>query len=304
MLYIVIPCYNEQEVVTNSCHRLHALVSTLPLPVTLLFVDDGSSDYTWERIKECTHTYRNVKGLRLAHNVGQQTATWAGMETCIDHADAIITLDVDLQDDISILPDMAQKYINGADVVYGVRKDRHSDTWGKRYTAHLFYRLMEALGCNLIYNHSEFRLLSNRAARALLAHPERNLFVRCIIPMMGFHSTKVYYERKPRLAGETKYSVWKLVKLAVTGITDFSVAPIHWIQILGCFCILVSLGVIGWALLNFFTGRTNQGWPSLLISLWLLSGILLVCIGIVGEYIGKIYTEVKRRPRYFIMDKA
>lgn len=301
--YLIIPCYNEQEVLCSTAERLNTLLHSIPLSIRILYVDDGSEDDTWKVICHLSTLYENVSGLRLSHNVGQQIATWAGMEACISQADALICLDADLQDDIHVLPEMVRKFQNGCDVVYGVRNDRRSDNFFKRITAIQFYQLMKILGCEQVENHSEFRLLSQRAAQALLSYPERNLFVRCMVPLMGFKSDRVYYSRQTRTAGRTKYSFIKLTQLALDGITNFSVRPIRWIQIIGCTCLLISFGVIIWALINYIEGKTTQGWPSLLISLWFLSGVLLVAIGIIGEYIGKIYTETKRRPRYFIMDR-
>lgn len=304
MLYLIIPCYNEQEVLRDSTDKLLACLPKIPMSTKILFVDDGSKDDTWQIIEQLCAIHGCVSGLRLSHNVGQQAATWAGMEYCVKDADALICIDADLQDDINVLPKMAQDFLNGSDVVYGVRNNRTSDSIFKRFPAKVFYKLMKWLGCEMVEEHSEFRLLSRRAVQALLSYPERNLFVRCIVPLLGFNSSKVYYSRQPRNAGETKYSTTILIALALDGITDFSVRPIRWIQALGGFNILVSMCVIAWALVNYAMGKTNQGWPSLLISLWFLSGVLLIAIGIIGEYIGKIYTETKHRPRYFIMDRT
>lgn len=304
MLYLIIPCYNEQEVLCDTTDKLLACIPHIPMATKILYVDDGSGDNTWQVINQLCEQHDNTVGLRLSHNVGQQTAIWAGMEYCVKDADALISIDADLQDDINVLPIMVQDFLNGCDVVYGVRKDRTSDSILKRFPAKMFYKLMEWLGCEMVEEHSEFRLLSQRVAMALLSYPERNLFIRCLVPMLGFNTSKVCYSRQPRKAGETKYSTIKLIKLALDGITNFSVRPIRWIQILGGLNILISLFVIAWALVNYAMGKTNQGWPSLLISLWFLSGVLLIAIGIIGEYIGKIYTETKHRPRYFIMDKT
>lgn len=304
LLYLVIPCYNEQEVLRDSTDKLLACLPSIPMSANILFVDDGSKDNTWQIIERLCAVHSSIAGLRLSHNVGQQAATWAGMEYCAKDADALICIDADLQDDINVLPQMAQDFLNGNDVVYGVRSDRASDSILKRYPAKMFYKLMRWLGCEMVEEHSEFRLLSRRAAMALLSYPERNLFIRCLVPMLGFNTSKVCYSRQPRKAGETKYSTIKLIKLALDGITSFSARPIRLIQILGGLNILISLCVITWVLVNYIMGNTNQGWPSLLISLWFLSGVLLIAIGIIGEYIAKIYTETKRRPRYFIMDKT
>lgn len=304
MIYLVIPCYNEEDVLHDTTARLQTCMSDMPLPTRILFVDDGSRDGTWQTIESLSKCFRNIMGIRLSHNRGQQVATWAGMEYCVEDADAVICMDADLQDDIHVLPRMVEDFQKGFDVVYGVRNDRSSDSCIKKYPALAFYKVMKMLGCELIENHSEFRLLSKRAAKALLSYPERNLFVRCMVPMMGFNATNEYFSRQSRRAGETKYSTLKLIGLAMDGITNFSTRPIRWIQLMGVFCIFISFCVIGWALANYVTGRTTQGWPSLLISIWFLSGVLLIAIGIIGEYTGKIYTETKQRPRYFIMDQT
>lgn len=304
MLYLIIPCYNEQEVLFDTTDKLLACMPGIPMPSKILYVDDGSKDDTWRIIDQLCKRHVNVVGLRLSHNVGQQSATWAGMEYCVKDADALICMDADLQDDINVLARMVRDFQEGYDVVYGVRNDRASDGIFKRYPAKVFYKLMRWLGCEMVEEHSEFRLLSRRAAQALLSYPERNLFVRCMVPLLGFNATNEYYSRQPRNIGKTKYSTIKLIKLALDGITSFSVRPIRWIQLLGCLSILVSFGVIAWAMANYALGRTSQGWPSLLISLWFLSGVLLLAMGIIGEYVGKIYTETKHRPRYFIMDRT
>lgn len=302
LLYIVVPCYNEQAVLPETNDTLMRCLPRIPMRTRILYVDDGSHDGTWPVIQSLSRIHPEVEGLRLARNSGQQTATWAGMEYCVKDADALICIDADLQDDIEVLVRMAEDFLSGFDVVYGVRSDRSSDSPLKRYPAWLFYRMMRWLGCELVEDHSEFRLLSRRAASALLSFPERNLFVRCMVPLVGFPSTREYYSRQPRKAGETKYSPLKLAALALDGVTSFSVRPIRWIQLLGCLSILVSFGVIAWAMANYALGRTSQGWPSLLISLWFLSGVLLLAMGIIGEYVGKIYTEAKRRPRYFVRE--
>lgn len=304
MIYIIIPCYNEQEVLGDTTEKLIAILSSIPMPTRILFVDDGSKDKTWLLITKLSKVNANVIGLRLSHNVGQQTAIWAGMESCINDADAVICMDADLQDDINMLPRMVQDFQDGYDVVYGVRNNRASDTFFKRSLAQTFYKSMKWLGCEIVEDHADFRLLSKRASQALLSYPERNLFIRCMIPQLGFNTKNEYYTRRARRAGVTKYPFIKQLKFAIDGITNFSTRPIRWIQLMGFTCILVSLGVITWAFINFMLGKTNQGWPSLLISLWLLCGVVLVSIGIIGEYVGKIYTETKRRPRYFIMDNT
>ena len=302
MIYLVIPCYNEQDVLMDTNRRLLALLPEIPTPTSILYVDDGSTDGTWNIIMHLCQEHNAVRGLRLSHNVGQQTATWAGMEHCLKDADAVISVDADLQDDIHVIPRMVHDWQQGIDVVYGVRHHRESDSWMKRWTALLFYRVMGWLGCETIYNHSEFRLLSRRAVEALLSYPERNLFVRGLVSQLGFNVELEYYDRQPRLAGETKYSISKLAALAFDGVSSFSVRPLHWILLAGLSFIVVAVCVIGWALFNHFTGRTVMGWTSLLVSVWFVGGCLLLALGLIGEYVGKVYKETKRRPRYFVMD--
>ncbi len=303
MLYLIIPCYNEQEVLPGSHERLLALVRSLPLTTTLFYVDDGSTDNTWSIIQSMCRNCENVRGLRLSHNVGQQTAVWAGLEHCVVDGDAFITIDADLQDDLEAVGRMVEEWLKGTDVVYGVRRKRHTDTFIKRFTAIMFYRIMDWMGCETVYNHSEFRLLSRRVAMALLSYPERNLFLRGIVPLLGFRSTNVYYDRKARMAGDTKYGLVRLAGLAFEGITSFSIRPLHWILAAGLFSILIAFGVIGWALFNHFTRQAVPGWTSLLVSQWLVGGILLMAVGLTGEYVGKVYKEAKRRPRYFVMEE-
>ena len=304
MIYLIIPCYNEEEVLCETNRQLLELLSEISSETHIVYVDDGSQDRTWTLITQLCQENAAVHGIRLSHNVGQQTATWAGMESCIKDADALICMDADLQDDINVLPRMIQDFQDGADVVYGVRRERASDTRAKRWTALIFYRMMVWLGCDVIYNHSEFRLLSRRAAMALLSYPERNLFVRGIVPLLGFTTKMEYYDRRPRRGGKSKYSLSKLAALAFDGITSFSVRPLHWILVVGILFVLVALGVIAWALYNRFMGQAVEGWTSLLVSLWFVGGCLLIAIGLIGEYVGKTYTETKRRPRYFVMETA
>lgn len=304
MIYIILPCYNEELVVAESARLLLGYLDTLPFECRLLFVDDGSTDATWKCISELHDRYPSrVEALRLSCNEGQQVATLAGLEACVDKADAIISMDVDLQDDMTVIPRMVTDCREGYDVVYGVKRSRKRDIMWKRVTASLFYRTMKSMGCDLVAGHSECRLLSKRAAQALLSCPERNLFVRCLVTRLGFDSKSEYYDLQPRMAGRSKYSVAKLTGLALDGITNFSVHPIRWIMILGVLCILVALPVVVWVLVNWYQGKTSLGWPSLLISLWVLGGLQIFVTGVVGEYIAKIYTEVKRRPRYFVRDR-
>lgn len=305
-LLIVVPCYNEQEVLHETTRQLTALVEELSQRQKIalgriLYVDDGSRDRTWPLIEEMAAAHDTVMGLKLAHNVGHQQALWAGLEWAAESEfDATVSIDADLQDDIRSIEEMVDRFAEGFDVVYGVRKERKTDTFFKKHTAQLFYKLMQTMGGDVVYNHADFRLMSRRSLRALVAHPERNLFLRGMVRQIGFPSTSVYYDRKERMAGESKYPLSKMLNFAIDGITSFSVKPLRMITTFGLLFILVAVGIICWALYAFAAGHTIPGWTSLLVSLWLIGGAILTAIGIIGEYIGKIYKEVKRRPRYFI----
>ncbi len=303
MIYLVVPCYNEQAVLESSDKQLQSILTGLPADIKILYVDDGSTDKTWSIIQANQRTAPDiVHGIRLAHNVGHQTALLAGIETCVDMAEAIITLDADLQDDIQVIPRMIEDFYEGIDVVYGVRRARTSDAFLKRWTAQVFYRLQSLMGCDTIFNHADFRLMSQRAAKALLSYPERNLYLRGLVPLLGFHTKIEYYDRLPRMQGNTKYPVRKMMALALDGITSFTTRPLHWILIVGFVFVLISLCVIVWALVSRLKGRTIEGWTSLLISVWFVGGCLLLALGIIGEYIGKVYAESKHRPRYHVME--
>lgn len=304
MIYIVVPCYNEEAVLTETTRQLANVIKTLVRPARILYVDDGSRDGTWSLIERLGGEYAEVRGVRLAHNVGHQQALWAGMEHVAGEAEAIVSIDADLQDDVDVIGRMVKDYTEGADVVYGVRASRATDSVFKRWTAQAFYRFMTAMGSETVYNHADFRLLSQRALRALLAHHERNLFLRGMVPLLGFNVRKEYYDRKERQAGESKYPLSKMLSLAVDGVTSFSVKPLRLIMIMGLAFILIALGVILWALVEYVRGNTIQGWTSLLVSLWFVGGTILLALGVTGEYIGKIYKEVKHRPLYFIMDEV
>ncbi len=304
MIYIVVPCYNEEAVLAETTRQLANVIQTLVRPARILYVDDGSRDGTWPLIERLGSEYAEVRGVRLAHNVGHQQALWAGMEHVADEAEAIVSIDADLQDDVDVIGRMVKDYTEGADVVYGVRASRATDSVFKRWTAQAFYRFMTAMGSETVYNHADFRLLSQRALRALLAHHERNLFLRGMVPLLGFNVRKEYYDRKERQAGESKYPLSKMLSLAVDGVTSFSVKPLRLIMIMGLVFILIALGVILWALVEYVRGNTIQGWTSLLVSLWFVGGTILLALGVTGEYIGKIYKEVKHRPLYFIMDEV
>lgn len=303
-LYIVIPCYNEEEVLPWSLERLTALITRLrdelSVEARLLLVDDGSRDRTWQLISDAADRYPEVAGLKLAHNVGHQNALWAGLEQAVDKCDATVSIDADLQDDESAIVDMARQVLQGCDIVYGVRKERKTDTWFKRTTAQAFYRVMQTADKNMLYNHADFRMMTRRAVQALMQYPERNMFLRGIVRQLGFNEGYVYYDRTARTAGESKYPLKKMISFSIDGITSFSTAPLKFITFAGLTMTLVALIIIVYALYEHFTGRTIEGWTSILVSLWFIGGVVTTGVGITGVYIGKIYTEVKRRPRYFV----
>ena len=301
---IVVPCYNEEEMLPETTRQLLGIAERLKTEcladATLLYVDDGSRDRTWELIR--AHAAENpcVHGLKLAHNRGHQQALWAGLDWASEHADAAISIDADLQDDVEAILSMVREFQNGKDIVYGVRKVRTTDTWFKRATAQGFYRFVKWLGGDILYNHADFRLMSRRALKALQEFPERNMFLRGMVYSLGFPHSVVYYDRRERLAGESKYPLGKMLSFALDGITSFSVKPLRFIVYLGLFFILIALAAIVYALVSYFQGHVVPGWSSLLVSLWFIGGAILLAVGIIGESVGKIYSEVKRRPRYFI----
>ena len=266
----------------------------------IVYVDDGSRDGTWSLIGSLSKQHPRVLGLKLAHNAGHQHALWAGLEWAAAHVDAAISIDADLQDDVNVIPEMIDLFLGGKDIVYGVRRDRPTDTWFKRTTALAFYKLMSKLGGDIVYNHADYRLMSRRTLAALMTYGERNLFLRGMVRTLGFPQAMVYYDRGERFAGESKYPLRKMLAFAIDGITSFSVRPLRLISIVGLSFMLVALAVIVYGLVAWLCGRTIQGWTSLLVSLWFIGGAILVALGVIGEYVGKIYAEVKRRPRYFI----
>ena len=261
-------------------------------------VNDGSTDQTWPIIKDLYQNTSYACGLNLAGNVGHQNALFAGLEAVIERCDIAVSIDADLQDDINVIPEMIDRYQEGYDIVYGVRKERKTDTFFKRNTALAFYRLMKAMGVKSVYNHADYRLMSQRAVRQLCRFRERNLYLRGMVPLIGYRTACVYYNRDKRFAGESKYPLRKMLNFAIDGITSFSVKPVRMIFWIGCIFILIALCVTAWTLRAYFYHNTVPGWSSLMISLWFVGGIILVALGIVGEYIGKIYIEVKDRPRY------
>lgn len=308
-LVIIVPCYNEEEVLPETTRQLSAVLDELRASGKIrsgkiLYVDDGSRDRTWEIIRGFSASSPCVCGLKLAHNSGHQQALWAGLEWAAGHADAAVSIDADLQDDPHCIAEMVDLWRGGADVVYGIRKERRTDTWFKKTTAQGFYRLMEALGGDIVYNHADFRLMSRRALQALMAYPERNLFLRGMVTALGFRTAKVFYDRRERFAGQSKYPLGKMVSFALDGITSFSVRPLRYIAMLGLLFILISVAVIVYGVAVYCQGNTIPGWTSLLVSVWFIGGAILLALGIMGEYVGKIYKEVKRRPRYFVEEES
>ena len=302
---IVVPCYNEEAVLNETTSRLLEVMQRVAekhadLQGRIVYVDDGSRDGTWSLIGSLSKQHPQVMGLKLAHNAGHQHALWAGLEWAAAHVDAAISIDADLQDDVNVIPEMIDLFLGGKDIVYGVRRDRPTDTWFKRTTALAFYKLMSKLGGDIVYNHADYRLMSRRTLAALMTYGERNLFLRGMVRTLGFPQAMVYYDRGERFAGESKYPLRKMLAFAIDGITSFSVRPLRLISIVGLSFMLVALAVIVYGLVAWLCGRTIQGWTSLLVSLWFIGGVILVALGVIGEYVGKIYAEVKRRPRYFI----
>lgn len=305
-LVIVVPCYNEKEVLKETTRQLSEVLVRMEKEEKItegkiLYVDDGSKDSTWLLIEQLAGDYPCVSGLKLAHNVGHQQALWAGLEyVASKDYDAAVSIDADLQDDVNAIVEMVDEYRQGIDIVFGVRRERKSDTFFKKHTAQLFYKLLRVMGGNVVYNHADFRLMSKRTLQALVSFPERNLFLRGMVCLLGYPSSSVYYDRKERFAGESKYPFTKMLNFALDGITSFSVKPLRLITTLGLLLLLVSIVAIIYALSAFIGGHVIPGWTSLLISVWFIGGAILTAIGIMGEYVGKIYKEVKRRPRYFI----
>lgn len=304
VLAIVVPCYKEEAVLHETHKRLSQLLDRLITEERIssksyiLYVNDGSTDHTWKIIKEFYKNTSYACGLNLAGNVGHQNALMAGLNTVKERCDAAISIDADLQDDVNVIPEMIERYMEGNDIVYGVRRERKTDTFFKRTTALAFYRLMKTMGAKSVYNHADYRLMSSRAIQQLCRFRERNLYLRGLVPLIGYQTACVYYNRDKRFAGESKYPFKKMLNFAIDGITSFSVKPVRMIFWLGCIFLLIALCVTIWTLRAYFLHNTVPGWSSLMISLWLVGGTILVSLGIVGEYIGKIYIEVKDRPRY------
>lgn len=305
-LYIVVPCYNEESVLPETSRQMLALLKKMQNDglvneqSRIVFIDDGSRDKTWSIIDTLTHEHKEFGGIKLACNAGHQNALFGGLMTVKDDCDCAISIDADLQDDINVIPEMVKKFKDGCDVVYGVRNKRDTDTFFKRTTALGFYKLMQIMGVNMVYNHADYRLMSARAIKALADFPERNLFLRGMAPLVGFKSDCVYYDRNERFAGESKYPLKKMLSFAFDGITSFSVTPIRMISTLGAVVCVISVLMAIYTLYEKFIGNTDAGWASLMMSIWFIGGVQLLSIGLIGEYIGKMYKEVKRRPRYII----
>ena len=304
IIYMVVPCYNEEEMLPLTTKELTGVLSDLITKQKIapdsyiLYVDDGSKDSTWELIRKFHEEEKKVFGLKLAGNVGHQNALTAGMLNAMEHADIMISIDADLQDDTAVMEEMVDKFHEGKDIVYGVRNDRKKDSFFKRTTAQMFYKVMAAFGVKTVYNHADYRLMSKRALQEFSKYQEINLYLRGVMPLIGYETDCVYYERKERVAGESKYPLKKMLALAWNGITSFSVKPIDFITALGGFLIFLCVIAAVYALVSYCNGHTVPGWTSLILSIWFLGGMQLVAIGMIGQYIGKIYIEVKHRPRY------
>lgn len=305
-LYVVIPCYNEEEVVRETASRLLTKLTELQdkdmisSESKIMFVNDGSNDETWNMIKELHENNSVYTGISLSNNKGHQNALLAGLMTAMERADMVISMDADLQDDVCVINEMVQKYHEGCDIVYGVRKNRSKDSFFKRVTANMFYKIMNWFGAKTVSNHADYRLMSKRTLEALAGYKEVNLFLRGLVPTLGFKTDVVYYERAERFAGESKYSFGKMMSFAVNGITGFSVKPIRMITWLGFLVFLGSIAILIYSFIRHFIGETIRGWTTLMVSIWAIGGLILLALGIVGEYVGKIYLETKGRPRYII----
>lgn len=309
ILTIVVPCYNEEEVFQKTYKELKNVLLKLidegfiHLNSRILFVDDGSKDSTWNQIEEAYRKDLYIDGLKLSRNFGHQKALLAGLEEAAKHSDCVISIDADLQDDVGAIREFVLKYLEGYDIVYGVRKNRSVDTFFKRKTAELFYKGMEKLGLPLIFNHADYRLMSKKALEVLLQYKETHLFLRGIIALLGFKSTKVYYDRKERAAGVSKYPLRKMMGLALDGVTSFSIRPIRLITIVGFITFIVSILASVYVFIQKLSADPVSGWASIMISLWFIGGLVLMSLGLIGEYIGKIYEEVKMRPRYTVEER-
>ena len=306
ILYLVIPCYNEEAVLHETAKQLLEKMNSMfdrgmiSRESKIMFVNDGSRDKTWEIIQELHEANPIYSGVKLSRNKGHQNALLAGLMTAKEKADMTISLDADLQDDVDVIDKMVEKYYEGNDVVYGVRSARDTDTFFKKFTAEGFYKMMQLMGVEIVFNHADYRLMSKRALEGLSEFREVNLFLRGIVPLIGYKSDIVTYERHERFAGESKYPLKKMLALAVDGITSLSIKPIRFIVFLGFMIFMCSILMLIYSLVQHFLGNTSIGWTSLIVSIWAIGGLQLLAIGVIGEYIGKIYLETKERPRYII----
>lgn len=309
ILFTVIPCYNEEEVLNETAKRMKEKMTSLieagkiSPESKVMFVNDGSKDSTWRIIESLHNEDRLFYGINLSRNRGHQNALLAGLMVAKEYADMVVSMDADLQDDIDAVDEMVDKYYEGNDIVYGVRNKRETDTFFKRTTAQLFYKMMKALGVDTVYNHADYRLMSRRALEELSRFREVNLFLRGMVPLIGFRSDVVYYERSERFAGESKYPLKKMLAFAVEGITSLSIRPVRMITALGFGVFFVSIIMLIYSLVQKFTGNVVEGWSSLIVSIWAIGGAVILSIGVIGEYIGKIYLETKDRPKYIIETK-
>ena len=308
ILTIVVPCFNEEEVLPETKVELQSVLNSLVKDdkisslSKILFVNDGSADQTWQIISDYSDKEDCITGIKFSRNYGHQNALLAGMNIASNYSDMIITIDADLQDDVNSIPKMVEEYLKGYDVVYGVRNNRATDSLFKRKSAHVFYGIMREMGVQLVPDSADYRLLSQRAVKSLMNYKEKNLFLRGIVPLLGYKSTKVYYARKKRFAGESKYPLKKMLSFAFDGITSFSIAPIRFIFGLGMLLVLIGIGMMIYIMIQKILGNVISGWSSLMVSIWVLGGVQLVSLSVIGEYVGKIFSEVKQRPRYNLED--
>ncbi len=306
VLYVVVPCYNEEEVLEETTRQLKEKMESLikdkkiSKESRVMYVNDGSKDNTWKMIEEISEKEKLFTGISLSRNRGHQNALLGGLMTAKNYADIVISMDADLQDDINAIDEMIDKYYEGADIVYGVRSARKTDTWFKKTTAEGFYKFMKMMGADIVYNHADYRLASKRVLDELEKFNEVNLFLRGMFPLIGYKTEIVYYERNERFAGESKYPLKKMLNFAWDGITSFSVKPLRLICTIGFIILFISLIIMIYSLIRKITGNTVDGWTFITISIWLIGGIQMISTGIIGEYIGKVYNETKRRPRYII----
>lgn len=310
LLAIVVPCYNEQEALPLTLPRIVDLLkklvddSKISSSSYVVCVDDGSTDNTWSQIIEFASRYDNIRGLSLAHNRGHQYALLAGLMEVRKDCDAAVSIDADLQDDPLAILQMVDAFLNGAEIVYGVRKSRNTDTWFKRNSARAFYSLQKWMGLQTVYDHADYRLMSARSLDLLSEYGEQNLFLRGIIPLIGLQTAVVYYDRAERIVGDSKYPLAKMLSFSIDGITSFSARPMRWIFMLGLILMVIDLLIAIYVFSSLIWGEPLMGWSSLMLSVWFLGSLILMLIGIVGEYVGKIFIEVKQRPRYAIAEKV